>query len=131
MKTNEYKLLFKMFIISVLLYALHKLVFCQVLLQSDADFIYSINLLYGFFFLASVLISVVLLAVNKKNINNVGFTFLFLTVLKMGIAFFFLRPILSSTSSLMTLEKKNFLVIFLVFLAMETLVAVKILNNKQ
>lgn len=131
MQPTEYKLLFKMFLAALFFYGIHKLVFFAFLPQSDAEFIYSIDLLYGFFFLASVLISLILFAVAKTNINNVGFTFLFLTVAKMGVAFFFLKPILSSASAQKALEKMNFLVIFLVFLAIETVFAIKTLNKKQ
>ncbi len=132
MKAVEFKLLLKMFFFSVLFYGIHKLVFAQFLPTNiEQKFVYSLELLYCFFFFSSVLISVILFAVNRKNINNVGFTFLFLTVAKMGIAFFFLQPILNSPETQIAIEKKNFLVIFLIFLAIETVVAVKILNNKQ
>lgn len=132
MKAVEFKLLLKMFFFSVLFYGIHKLVFAQFLPTNiEQKFVYSLELLYCFFFFSSVLISVILFAVNRKNINNVGFTFLFLTVAKMGIAFFFLQPILNSPETQIAIEKKNFLVIFLIFLAIETVVAVKTLNNKQ
>jgi len=132
MKAVEFKLLLKMFFFSALFYGIHKFVFAQFLpINVEQKFVYSLELLYCFFFFSSVLISVILFAVNKKNINNVGFTFLFLTVAKMGIAFFFLQPILHSTETQIAIEKKNFLAIFLIFLAIETVVAVKILNNKQ
>lgn len=132
MKAIEFKLLLKMFLFSVLLYGIHKFVFAQFLpINVEQKFVYSLELLYCFFFFSSVLILVILFAVNKKNINNVGFSFLFLTVAKMGTAFFFLQPILHSTETQIGIEKKNFLVIFLIFLAIETVVAVRILNNKQ
>lgn len=132
MKSFEYKLLLKMLISTLIVYGIHKLMFSQFLtLGTEKKFIYSLELLYCFFFFASVLIIVVLFSVNKKNINNVGYTFLFLTVLKMGIAFFFLQPILKAAATQMSLEKKNFLIIFLIFLTIETVVAIKILNNKQ
>lgn len=132
MKAAEFKLLLKMFLFSVVFYGIHKFVFAQFMpINVEQKFVYSLELLYCFFFFSSVLISVILFAVNRKNINNVGFTFLFLTVAKMGIAFFFLQPILNSTETQMAIEKKNFLVIFLIFLAIETVVAIKILNNKQ
>lgn len=132
MKSIEFKLLLKMFFFSVVIYGIHKLVLSQFFsINVEQKFVYSLELLYCFFFFSSVLISAILFAVNRKNINNVGFTFLFLTVAKMGIAFFFLQPILNSPATQTALEKKNFLVIFLIFLAIETVAAIKILNNKQ
>lgn len=132
MKSVEYKLLLKMLLITIIIYGIHKLLFSQFLSEETIEkFVYPLELLYSFFFFASILISVVLFWVNKKSINNVGFTFLFLTFLKMGIAYFFLQPILKTAESHLAIEKKNFLIIFLTFLAIETVVAVKILNNKQ
>lgn len=132
MKLTEYKLLIKTLIFSVVLYGIHKLLFLQFLAPgTEQRFVYSLELLYCFFFFASILISIILFAVNKKNIDNVGFTFLFLTVAKLGIAFFFMQPILKSKEIHQPTEKINFFVIFILFLAIETFIAIRILNNKQ
>ena len=132
MKTTEFKLLAKMFLFSLLLYLIHKLVF-RFFSPTGIEnlFIYSIELLYLFFCIASTLIIGILILVNKKNIDHVGFTFLFLTVAKMGIAFFFMQSILKVKAIHQPTEKINFFVIFILFLAIETVIAVRILNNKQ
>lgn len=132
MKSNQYKLLLKALIFSVLCYAVHKFLFYQFLTPgTEQKFIYSLEMLYGFFFSASVLISLVLFEINKKNIDNVGFTYLLLTVVKMGIAFFFMRPILKVDDVHQPTEKINYFIIFILFLIIETVIAVRILNNKQ
>lgn len=132
MNTTEFKLLAKMFVFSLLLYLVHKLVFRLFFpIGIENLFIYSVELLYLFFFIASTLIIGILILVNRKNIDHVGFTFLFLTVAKMGIAFFFMQSILKVQAIHQPTEKINFFVIFILFLAIETVIAVRILNNKQ
>jgi hypothetical protein len=68
---------------------------------------------------------------KEKNIDSVGQTFLLLTSIKMIIAFILLHPILQSTNQLMTPEKMNFFFTFAVFLAIETIVTIRILNKNQ
>jgi len=132
MKRLEFKLLVNMFLFSLFLYGIHKFLFIQFLAQSLlTKFAYSLELLYGFFFLASVLIVSVLFLIRKKNLDNVGFTFLFLTFAKLAIAFYFMQSIIKVKGIQQPTEKINFFVIFILFLAIETVVAVRILNNKQ
>ena len=132
MKLNQYRPIFIVSLISLILLALHKVVlFLFFPNQLENDFIYSTHLLYTFFYLFSVIIIFILIEVNKKNINNVGFTFMLITSIKMAIAYFFMQPILNSQSIFAGLEKINFFVIFILFLIIETTVTIRILNNKQ
>jgi hypothetical protein len=132
MKRLEFKLFASILLFSVVLYGIHKFLFFQFLAQSlQSKFIYSLELLYGYFFMASVIIVSVLVFIRKKNLDNVGFTFLFLTVTKMGIAFFFMQAILNSEGIHQPTEKMSFFAIFILFLTIETVMAVRILNNKQ
>lgn len=97
----------------------------------EDGFVYSIPLLYTFFFLFSGILILILEKVKQNNIDTVGYTFLLLTTLKMVVAYLFLRPILSGDLPKTPTEKINFFVIFIYFLAMETYVTIRILNNKQ
>jgi hypothetical protein len=45
--------------------------------------------------------------------------------------FLILKPILKSNTAENTLEKMNFFVIFMLFLAIETILTIRILNEKQ
>mgnify|MGYP000894717997 CR=1 FL=1 len=94
-------------------------------------FVYSLPLLYAVFGLLSTVILFVLLIVQQKNVDYVGYTFLLLTSLKMIVAYTFLRPILETDLSKSAIEKVNFLIVFIYFLAIETIVTIRILNNKQ
>lgn len=94
-------------------------------------FVYSLPLLYTGFGLLSMVILFVLLIVQQKNVDYVGYTFLLLTSLKMIVAYTFLRPILETDLPKSAIEKVNFLIVFIYFLAIETIVTIRILNNKQ
>lgn len=132
MKLNQYRPIFIVSLISLILFLLHTVVlFLFFPAQFEKEFIYSIPLLYLFFYLFSAIIVFILIEVNKKNINNVGFTFMLLTSIKMAIAYFFMQPILNSKSFYAGSEKINFFIIFILFLIIETTVTIRILNNKQ
>lgn len=120
------------FILAILLYCIHKVIylFCFPK-ETIQSFVYSLELLYLFFGFSSVLIVFVLLKINQISINNVGFTFLLITTIKMALAYFFLQPILNSKSEFVKIDKMNFFIIFIVFLAIETIVTIKMLNKKQ
>ena len=119
-------------LLSILVYLIHKLVF--FLNESHPKlqgFHFPIEVVYGFFFVCSLLIILILIKVNEKNIDNVGFTFLLVTFIKMALSYVILSPILNSGNLNVRTEKIDFFVIFALFLTIETIVTVRILNNKQ
>ena len=119
-------------LLSILVYLVHKLVF--FLSESHPKlqgFHFPIEVVYGFFFVCSLLIILILIKVNEKNIDNVGFTFLLVTFIKMALSYVILSPILNSGNLNVRTEKIDFFVIFALFLTIETIVTVRILNNKQ
>lgn len=92
---------------------------------------YSLPFLYIFFIVFSFLILSLLLVVRQRNLDYVGNAFLLLTSIKMVISYFILRPILATSNFDSGFEKKNFFIIFISFLAIETFLTIRILNNKQ
>ena len=119
-------------LLSILVYLVHKLVF--FLNENNPNlqgFHFPIEVVYGFFFVCSLLIILILIKVNEKNIDNVGFTFLLVTFIKMGLSYVILSPILNSGNLNVRTEKIDFFIIFALFLTIETIVTVRILNNKQ
>ena len=92
---------------------------------------YSIPELFIIFTALSFLIFSILLIIREINLDYVGYAFLLLTSLKMGIAYFFVRPILIIETNRISFEKTNFFILFICFLAIETLLTIRILNNKQ
>lgn len=132
MNLKKYQPIIEILSISVLVYLVHKLFF--YLKESDSNyrnFYYPIEIIYGFFFICSVIILLILIQVKSKNIDNVGYTFLLVTFIKMGISYAILSPILHSGNSNMAIEKINFFIIFMLFLTIETTITVRLLNNKH
>ena len=131
MVSKKYQPVFVMAIVSVLVFAAHKLLLHFFFYEAEQDFYYSLLFLYSFFCLCSMLILLILVKVKAKNINSVGQTFLLMTCIKMVAAYAVLYPLLHSQRPGAVFEKYNFLIIFLVFLTIETVITIRILNNKQ
>jgi hypothetical protein len=112
------------FIIHVLLFQLPDLK------AAAQNFYWSIPVLYLIYFVFSKIILFLLVQVSRKNFDNVGMTFLVITSVKMAISFFIVRPILNSSLE-NTIEKANFFFIFILFLTIETLITIRLLNKKQ
>jgi hypothetical protein len=132
MNIDKIKSIFTILVLGIIGFVVHKILFYFFVPNVyEQSFIYSIELLYLFFFFFSSMLILVLDKVKEKSINSVGYTFLLLTTLKMGIAFVFLKPILSGNLPKTPTEKMSFFIIFIYFLAIETFVTIRILNNKQ
>jgi hypothetical protein len=121
---------FQIILLSIIIFIIDFLLL-KVLNKNTKTFIYSIHLLISFFAILSIIIVILLKQISKKNINNVGFVFLFVTTSKMFFAYLFLKPILNSSAISASSEKINFFIIFILFLAIETTLTIRILNNKQ
>ena len=96
---------------------------------ASQNFIYSLPLVYLFFFVFTIVILGVLLTLGKKKKEQVGYIFLFLTSAKMGLSYLLARPILTKTIDDPT-EKINFFIVFILFLAIEAYYTARLLNNK-
>ncbi len=132
MNFKKYQPIFEVSLLSILVYVVHKLVF---FLNNNNPFFkgfhFPIEFVYGFFCSCSLLIVFIIIKVNEKNINNVGFSFLLVTFIKMALSYTVLSPILNSGNLNVRTEKINFFIIFALFLAIETIVTVRILNKRQ
>lgn len=112
------------FIVHILLFQLPDLK------AAAQNFYWSIPVLYLIYFFFSKIILFLLVQVSTKNFDNVGMTFLVITSVKLAITYFIVRPVLNSTTE-NTIEKANFFFIFILFLAIETLITIRLLNKKQ
>ncbi len=132
MKKELFQSVLLLFLLASSAFLIHKLAFYFLNYQTiENQFQYSIFTLYSFFIICSLIIIVLLFFIKRKEINNVGNFFMLLTILKMPFAYFLLHFILNSSSKYASFEKINFFIIFLLFLAIETIVSIRILNNKQ
>jgi hypothetical protein len=131
MALKKYQPLLEILLISVVVYALHKLFFFLSENNKFHEFYFPIEVIYLFFFCCSILILLILIKVKEKNIDNVGSVFLLVTCVKMAISYALLYPIIHSGNQDVKTEKINFFIIFFLFLTIETIVTIRILNNNQ
>ena len=132
MKLKKYNSLFTVFIAAIIGLIIHKTIAHFIIPKEFEDsFIYSTLLLYVLFALLSLIIVSLLTKVKETSVNSVGYAFLAFTTLKMAIAYAFLRPIIHAHLPKTPSEKLNFFVVFIYFLAIETYLTIRILNNKQ
>ncbi len=132
MKLKKYNSLFTVFIAAIIGLIIHKTISHFIISKDFEDsFIYSTLLLYGLFALLSLIIVSLLTKVQETSVNSVGYAFLAFTTLKMAIAYAFLRPIIHTHLPKTPTEKLNFFAVFIYFLAIETYLTIRILNNKQ
>lgn len=119
------------FSITLIAYLINKAIFfLPEFKHSYEGFHYSLETLYVVFFIFTVVILTVLSIVKEKNLDYVGMTFLLITSVKMGGAFFIGKPIVADSNQNLV-EKINFFVIFILFLAIETLITIRLLNKEN
>lgn len=131
MKLQVFKTVILTLLIAVVLFFGNKLI-----LQTDSFnqnfelFSHSLETIYAICCAFSVVILVTLLIVNSKNKDVVGLTFLLITSIKAGIILFVFSDIIGSSNK-NTVERINFFVVFILFLTIETLITIRLLNKKQ
>lgn len=110
MNLQKFKSIFTLLVLGTIGYLIHKTAFYFWVPKLYQDnFVYTLELLYLFFFFFSSFLILVLDKVKQKSINSVGYTFLLLTTLKMGVAYIFLKPILAVNLEKTPTEKMSFL----------------------
>ena len=132
MNSEKFKPIFTLLLYALIGFIIQKSLFYFLAPKGYEDaFVYSIALLYLFYFFFSSILILVLDKVKQNNMNSIGYVFLLLTTFKMGIAYLLARPILGGNLPKTPTEKISFFVIFIYFLTIETYVTIRILNNKQ
>jgi hypothetical protein len=132
MNSEKFKPIFTLLLYALISFIIQKSLFYFLAPKGYEDaFVYSIALLYLFYFFFSSILILVLDKVKQNNMNSIGYVFLLLTTFKMGIAYLLARPILAGNLPKTPTEKISFFVIFIYFLTIETYVTIRILNNKQ
>ncbi|MBL0736197.1 hypothetical protein JI750_04830 [Flavobacterium sp. GN10] len=130
MLTKNYKQIFYLLCLALGTYIIHKAVFFFSEINTES-FHYSLELLYFSFFAISSLLYLILLVVKKKNFEIVGMVFLFGTFTQMLLAYLALQPILKNKTGESNVEKVSFFVTFVLFLLFQTLLTVRLLNEKR
>lgn len=130
MNLKNYKPLINLALLIAVAYILHKIIFYSFNID-DTAFHYSIEVLYLLFSVLSVIVLAVLLKVKEQSFDNIGMSFLLSTSIKMVVCYLILRPVLQASGQNSSIEKRNFFAMFILFLAMETILTIRILNKNQ
>lgn len=129
---KKYQPIFEVIGLSIVVYLVHKLFFfVNENNPKFQSFHFPIEVVDGFFFVCSILIIFILMKVKAKDLDYVGYAFLLVTFIKMAMSYAILFPIMHSGNENARIEKSNFFVIFALFLTIETVVTIRLLNNKH
>ena len=132
MNLKKYSSLFVLVIAALVGLIVHKTISHFIVPKEFEDkFVYATPVLYLLFTALSTLIVFLLMKVKQTAIDSVGYAFLAMTTVKMVIAYALLRPIIHTHLPKTPTEKMNFFIVFIYFLAIETILTIRILNNKQ
>ncbi len=118
-------------IISLILLLIHKSIFYFFFPDTEANFHFSLLELYTFFATCSIIITAISIIVKNTSINSVGQVFLLTTFVQIMICFAVFYKPLNAEGTFIKMEKANFLIVFLLFLAIETILTVRLLNKNQ
>ena len=130
MNTSFFKKIIPLLLAILISFGVHEGLFF-VLKINTQNFIYSLPELYAWFTLFTFLVAFVLLLVKRKSLDNVGLSFLLVTSIKMVFCYLILRPILKVATLQNSAEKINFFALFILFLLIETLFTIRLVNEKQ
>ena len=96
-----------------------------------APLLFSLETIYRFFGVASLIIVGILYFLPIRFKDNLGFVFIWLTLSKMGITYWFFYPLIAAQSYSGSVEKTHVFLVFLWFLTIETIFSSRFLNNSQ
>jgi len=131
MKLKNFRPIAEISILCSIAFLVHWSVFYFFFPSEEAKFQYSVLEIYSFFSICALLITTVSIVVRKFSIDTVGQAFLLTTFIKMFLCFAVFYQELNMQNENTSSEKANFIIVFLLFLAIETIVTIRILNKKQ
>lgn len=99
-------------------------------LFTDTIFFYQTWSIYAFHIIATILVYVFLLFVNKNFSDKTGFAFLATSVIKMMAAVVFLIPLIQSDVKDPIIDVAAFFIPYFLFLFFETFFAIRLINNR-
>lgn len=131
MKLQIFKTTITTLFLAIVFFFINKIILQSALFFEDFKlFSTSLEFIYSIVTLFSILILTTSIVVNSKNKDIVGMTFMLMTTVKVGILFFTFPKIISSDNQ-NSVERINFFMVFILFLAIETLITIRLLNKKQ
>ncbi len=132
MNKNKYAPLLSVTVIAPFLALINYLVL-QFLLPHAIykAFYYSIFVFYGFFALTTALLLAILIKLNDKKADQIGYFFLIGTTIKMGLSYAVMLPVLNQENINNNPEKFNFFIVFIIFLLIEVVFTYKLLESND
>lgn len=128
MKGNSISIAIYAFVIFLFYFILSNLfAFAQIDLSL---FQTSFSKVYFLFAVSSLAMLGILLVVGAKNKDNIGYTFMLLTFIKLFGTYFFGKDIVQGTNVMLS-EKWTFITLFFLFLIFETAFTIHLLNDKD
>lgn len=123
---NKLPVVVQVLIVSVLFFLIHFGI-ASVLEKIDvAGFLMS----YALQFVMTLIIVLAMIKINDIAKEQLGFAFLGLSALKVGISYFFATEYLFQNKELLQINKTNFFVTFLFFLSLDVYFTIRLLNKK-
>ncbi len=127
---KKYKSILHLFCLVVTTYILHKAVFSFFKLD-DHNFHYSLEVLYAIFSVFALILLIIALKFKRDKFDSIGMFFMLGTGVQMVLSYLVMRPILSDKIHNIAFEKRNFFVTFILFLLFETILTIRLLNEKH
>lgn len=128
MKQTLLNIIFKTGAIGLVALVLN-LIFIRISVIPDVAYHYPLYIIYLVFWVMTVIVLAVLNLIHQKNPAQTGYVFLFMTTAQLAIAYVLAKPLLAKTID-GDIEKYNFFIVFLLFLATEAYYTARLLNNK-
>lgn len=131
MSRKKYAVLLRLFQIAPIIAVLHILIFkFSISASVYQEFQYPLYVVYLFFLLLSLGILLFLIRIKETKPEQIGFVFLVLISIKFALSYAFLMPVLEQNTDGAYIEKVNFFMIFIIFLALEVFLTSRLLNDK-
>lgn len=109
----------------------HCTIFYFLFPDAESAFHFPLWMVYVFFLSFSAAITLMSVIIRWINIDLVGHAFLLTTFLEMFVSFAVFYRKLHSENGNSGTERANFIILFLLFLAIQTFVTIRLLNKKQ
>ena len=106
--------------------------FCNTIIckQQLPKYYFTLESIYLFFSIFLVIILTTSFIINKKNKDIVGLVFLFNTGIKLILSYIIFKSAID-ISNKNNQERINIFIVFILFLAIETISTIRLLNKKQ
>lgn len=130
MEIKNLRPLLHLAVISLVFYILHHGFFYFFKINTNA-FQHSLETVYLVFWIMASILLTILIKIKHRSFDNVGMSFLLGTMIEIIVTYFLLRPILQNKAVDSPAEKVSFFITFILFLLFQTILTIRLLNQKR